>query len=60
MHGLPGLVTHLAERPELVGVEPDLVINGRPCRPGAWPTDLTDRECLQRDAQTVAAKVKIT
>ena len=36
MHGLPGLATYLAERPELtgVGVEPKMVINGRPVPTG--------------------------
>ena len=36
MHGLPGLATYLAERPELtgVGVGPKLVIDGRPVPTG--------------------------
>ena len=36
MHGLPGLATYMAERPELtgVGVGPKLVIEGRPVPTG--------------------------
>ena len=58
MHGLPGLATYLANRPELtgVGVGPKLVIDGQPVPTGI----IADLPELERNPQTVAAKVKIT